>query len=384
VNLLSRSVELLPEAHEFACELGIALRASNEFDRGQEVLGAAMEGGETRVQLRARIEFELGRSLVEANSASRLLEVASASIPTLEAENDDRALGRAWLCIAHVRGGFYCEYGAMEDSAARAATYYRRAGWSPSSALDYLGNALYHGPKPVPEAIDQCDQLLRQHDGDRASEANILMWLGGLEAMRTNFAAGRAHVSRARTIYNEFGLTPNAVDACGRAFAKIDLLAELPGEAEEALHDCCAFLRARAQTALLATRAGELAESIYEQGRYEEAKRWTRVARESAGSDDHDAALTWQPVEARILARFGQVEEAERLARELLEMAARTDSLNRQAEVLSALAEILGIAKRPQEAEEAAEKALALYEQKGNLAAMARATRLVPKRAFAE
>ena len=258
------------------------------------------------------------------------------------------------------------------------------AGWSPSTALDYVGNALYFGPKAVPEAIDQSEKLLREHDGDRASEANIILWLGGLEAMRNNFADARAHVSRARTIYNEFGLPINAVDACGRAFAAMDMLASMPAQAERALRESCEFLQQHHQIAPLATRAGELAQSIYAQGRYEDAEAWTRVARDSAGSDDLDAALSWQPVEAKILARHGRIEEAERLARQTLELVARTDSLNRHADSFMALAEVLGIANRSDEAEEMARSALGLYELKGNLAAAEQVRALLPDAALAE
>ncbi len=384
VNLLSRAVELLPKAGEFACELGAALRSSNDFDRAQIVLVGAIESPEKRIELRARIESALCRSLVERDSAAELLQVALASIPALEAEHDDRALGRAWLCIAHVKGGFYCEYEPMEDSAARAATYYRRAGWSPSSALDYVGNALYYGPKPVGEAVAQCDDLLREHDGDRASEANIMLWLGSLEAMRRNFAEARALISRARTIYFEFGLAVAAVDTCGRALAAIDLLAGLPVEAELALRESCELLQRLGQTAALATRAGELAQSIYEQKRYEEAETWTQLARDSAGRDDRDAALSWQPVQSRILARHGRIDEAEDLARETMTLVARTDSINRHAESFMAMAEVLGIANRSHEAEKMVRSALRLFELKGNLASADRARALLLDEALAE
>jgi DNA-binding SARP family transcriptional activator len=384
VNLLSRAVELVPEADEFACELGVALRATNDFDRSQEVLAAAIESPERRTELRARIEFALGRSVIEPDSAADLLDVALASIPALEAADDDRALGRAWLCIAHVKGGFYCEYGPMEDSAARAATYYRRAGWSPSSALDYVGNALYFGPKPVPEAIDQCERLLREHDGDRASEANIVLWLGGLEAMRKNFSDARVHVSRARNIYEEFGLTAAAVDTCSRVFAAIDMLAGIPQAAEKSLLECCEFLQQAGQTALLATRAGELAQSIYEQGRYSEAEVWTRQASDTAGSDDVDAALSWRPVQAKIAARQGRIDEAERLARETLELVGRSDSVNRQADSFMAAAEIHEIAGGKDEAEAIIRRALNLYELKGNIASADRARALLPDAALAQ
>ncbi len=384
VNLLSRAVELLPEADEFSCELGVAMRATYEVERALEVLVRATQATEKRVELRARIELAFLRSVAGTDTAGELLEAAATSIPALEAAGDDRALGRAWLCIAHVKGGFYCDYGPAEESALRAATYYRRAGWSPSSVLDLVGSALYYGPKPVPEAIDHCKRLLREYEGDRASEANIIVWLGGLEAMRKNFTDARAHVSHARTIYNEFGLTMAAIDTCGRVFASIDILADFPGDAERTLLECCASLQERGQTAVLATRAGELAHAIYEQGRYEEAEVWTRLASSSAGTDDLDAALSWQPVQAKILARQGKVGEAELLARETLKLVSRSDSANRNADACMALAEILGIADRQAEAEEATRTALRLYEQKGNLASAGRARARLPHAALIE
>ncbi|HEU5279372.1 MAG TPA: BTAD domain-containing putative transcriptional regulator [Gaiellaceae bacterium] len=384
VNLLTRAVALLPEADEFACELGAALRASNDIARAREVLVPATEAADERVALRARIELALVRSVVESDRADELLDIATASIPVLEAAQDDRALGRAWLCVAHVRGSFYCEYERMEESARLAASYYRRAGWSPSSALELVGTALYHGPKAVAEAIDQCEGLRREHDGDRASEANIIVWLGALEAMRKNFADARAHVSRARAIYEEFGLTMAVADTCGRLFAAIDMMADRPRDAEQTLLECCEVLQQRGLTAILATRAGELAQAIYWQGRYEEAELWTRLARESAGRDDLDAALSWQPVQAKILARQGNIDEAERLARETLALVGPTDSISRQADSLMALAEILDLADRRPDAELTIRHALELYEKKGNLASLERARALLPDAAIAE
>jgi class 3 adenylate cyclase len=384
VNLLSRAVDLLPEATEFMCELGGALRAHNDLDRAERVLLSATEAPQQATHLRARIELSLVRSLREPDLAGELLEVATAAIPALEAAEDDRALGRAWLCIGYVKGGFYCQYTAMEESAARAATHYRRAGWSPSTALENLGNALFYGPKPVESAIAQCEQLLLEHDGDRASRANIVVWQGGLEAMRGSFEEARALVAQAKTIYHEFGLATGAVDTCGRVLGAVELLAGRPEKAEEALRESCELLQRLQQTPLLATRAGELAAAIYEQKRYEEAEQWTQLAQDSAGADDLDAAVSWQPVHAKILARRGALVEAEQLARETVELIRRTDSVNRHAESLLALSEVVHIAGRQEEALAVVQKALRLYEAKGNLVSAKRVRALLPDAALTQ
>jgi tetratricopeptide (TPR) repeat protein len=256
----------------------------------------------------------------------------------------------------------------MEDAAARAAAYYRRDGWSPSTALNSLGAALYLGPKPVADAIVQCETLLRDHEGDRASEANVTLWLAGLEAMRGEFERARTYVDRAEERLLELGLTTAATDECGRLLGAVEMLAGAPGRAEQALRRSCAVLQEQQQIQVLATRAGELAESLYAQGRYDGAEEWARLAGESAGKDDLDAALSWQPVQAKLLARGGSMEEAERLARETLALAAPTDGLNRTANAFLALAEVLRVAGRDTEAMDAAHRALSLYERKGNIA----------------
>jgi tetratricopeptide (TPR) repeat protein len=204
------------------------------------------------------------------------------------------------------------------------------------------------------------------HESDRASEANVEVWLGGLEAMRGNFDIARAHVARARSGYRDLGLEGAVTDICGRALAAIELLAGSPEKAEELLRESCAHLQRLHQTALLATRAAELAAAIYEQGRRDEAGDWLRVASEAAGDDDLDAALSRQPVEARILAGNGALEEAERLVRATLTLVSQTDALNRHGDTLLALAEIVERAGRSSEARTVLGQALTFYEQKGN------------------
>ncbi len=384
VNLLTRALALGPDASDIACELGLALHVTGKHESATEILMRAAEAPAQRIAMRARIELAYLKSVVEPDRADALLEVATAAIPILEAAEDNRALGRVWLAVGHVRGGFHCEYAAWEDASRQAATYYERAGWSPSIALKNLGVALYYGPTHVDTAIRECDELLRAHEGDRATEANIVLWLAALRAMRGEFDPSRMHVAKARQIYVELGFAPAAADDCDRVLGAIELLASRPAEAELALSRSCEALREVNQTAVLATRAAELAGAIYEQGRYDEAQRWVATAREAAGSDDLDAALTWRPVHAKILARQGRIDEALALARETLLLVARTDALNRHGDVLLALAEVRRIAGRHDDAANATGEAVRLYEKKGNVVSATRARTRLPERSLAD
>jgi ATP/maltotriose-dependent transcriptional regulator MalT len=324
------------------------------------------------VARRAKIELAFLRAMFEPDAAGELFETVSESIPVFDAQGDDRALGRAWLMVGQITGGFQCQYAAWEDASARAARHYRRAGWSPSTVLGNLGVALYHGPTPVADGIEQCESLLREHDGDRASEANIRLWLGGLEAMRGEFGEARASVGRARSIYEELGLRTAVTDLCSQVLGAIEMLAGNPEQAEQALRQSCDMLL-DLRSSRLASVAGELADAIFVQGRSEEAELWTKIAREATGPEDLDAQLSWQPVEAKIRADRGELDEAERLARSTVQLVAQTDSLTRHANALLVLAQIVRARGRSDDASECAREALRLYEQKGNIVAAERA-----------
>lgn len=75
--------------------------------------------------------------------------------------------------------------------------------------------------------------------------------------------------------------------------------------------------------------------------------------------------MLWRQAHAKLLARRGEVEARERLAREAVALAEETDMLNPHAGALGDLAEVLTLAGRDPRAE--LEQALSLYERKGNL-----------------
>jgi tetratricopeptide (TPR) repeat protein len=312
----------------------------------------------------------------EPNRADELFAAVESGLPTLEAAGDDRALGRAWIAVAHVRGDFFCEYGAMEEAAARAVAHYSRAGWSASTALSSLGAALFFGPKPVGAAIAQLEDLMSGFEGDPASEANLLMWLGGLRAMLGSSDDARSRIELAKQRYLQLGLSSAANGECERMLGLVAMLAGDPEAAVEHFAKSCAVLAELGQAQVLATRAGELAHALLEAERYDEAEDWTRGASAAAGDDDLDAALAWQPAAARLEARRGAVADAEQRIRGLL---SRTpaDALEGRARTLLALAEILHVGGRHDEAADAFSAAIELYNAKGNVAAVGAARPLI-------
>jgi tetratricopeptide (TPR) repeat protein len=78
-------------------------------------------------------------------------------------------------------------------------------------------------------------------------------------------------------------------------------------------------------------------------------------------------------VKAKLLAARKEYEEAERLAREAVELFAKTDDLLQQSQVLMALAEVLEAAGRNDEAVPVLESVVEVSERKGNVVTARRA-----------
>jgi ATP/maltotriose-dependent transcriptional regulator MalT len=145
----------------------------------------------------------------------------------------------------------------------------------------------------------------------------------------------------------------------------IELLAGTPAAAEPALRRGDALLEEIGEKSYRSTLVAVLAQVVYEQHRYDEAEELTVVSAELAAADDLASQIGWRSVRAKVLARRGELEQAERLGREAVEIAERTDGLDWLANALVDLAEVFRIGGRAAEAVAALEEALRLYEAKG-------------------
>ena len=89
---------------------------------------------------------------------------------------------------------------------------------------------------------------------------------------------------------------------------------------------------------------------------------------------DVSAQFSCRAARARIAASNGNVDNAERAAREAVELVDSTDALNQRGTVRLSLADVLSVSGRHDEAAVVRTEALKLFEAKGNLVA-AEATR---------
>jgi tetratricopeptide (TPR) repeat protein len=137
----------------------------------------------------------------------------------------------------------------------------------------------------------------------------------------------------------------------------------------------------------ITTVAALLAEALYRQGRYDDADTFATFSADVAAGDDLGTQVLWRGVRAKLIARDGRFDDAERLGREAVELSRRSDDPVLQADAVMDVAAVLRTAGRGDDAANAASDALRLYEGKGNVvsAALARAllaggTNAVPAR----
>jgi class 3 adenylate cyclase/tetratricopeptide (TPR) repeat protein len=383
-NLLGRAAVLLPARDSrrlsILPSLGRALTEAGDLERADSVLSEAIDAaeaaGERGVAADALIALVFVRShtaQMEVAEASRLLEGALAELEEL---GDEPRLARAYGLAGTLRW-WRGETVAAAVELERAAEHARRAGDRAQEAysLQFMLAALICGPMPVEEAIARVEPLRSASSSNRRLEVNVLRTLAQLEAMRARFDLARAHIERARMLAQESGLEMVLTGGVAYQAGFVELLAGDLEAAERTLRSACEALERIGNRGQLATTSPLLAEVLLLQGRDDEALLWVERAGSSATTGLADEEVAWRRVRAKLEARRGELAEGERLAREAVEWAARTDRLIDRAAVHADLAEVLRLAGRDEEAAAALDEAIRLHEQKGNLAARARLLR---------
>jgi tetratricopeptide (TPR) repeat protein len=217
---------------------------------------------------------------------------------------------------------------------------------------------------PLDTAISRTEQFLDQASADPWAKAELLQGLAWLYAQAGRIADARAAISRAQSAHTRTGAKINAATATEIA-GYIEMIAGDPAAAEQQLKQASEAYRATAEHALfLPPVLPWLAESVYAQGRLDEAEQLTEEAQALAGADDFDTQARWRATRAKVLARRGQRAAARQLADEAEALVAPTSWTASQAELLEAKAEVARLAGVTAEAEICLRAALDLHEQR--------------------
>jgi ATP/maltotriose-dependent transcriptional regulator MalT len=222
------------------------------------------------------------------------------------------------------------------------------------------------GPLPVSEAVTRCREIVKRAAGHRMLVANVEAMRAYLEAMRGDFETAHQLADESSNTLTELGAIVDL--AALRAWTgEVEMLAGEPQRGEQMRRAAYTTLDQLGERAILSTIAAYLAESLYAQGRDDEALAFTAVSAEAAGEDDITSQILWRVTAAKVKARDRAVREAEALAHEAVTLAEGTDCLNLHGDALVALAEVFAAQGRQHEAAPLATHALRLYEAKGNL-----------------
>jgi Flp pilus assembly protein TadD len=125
------------------------------------------------------------------------------------------------------------------------------------------------------------------------------------------------------------------------------------------------------------TTAAFLAEALYEQNRFDEAEELTRTVQRESAEDDLTHQVLWRSVRGKVLARRGESDGAESLAREAVALVLDGDEPDAQANALMDLAEVLTLAGKTSEAEPVLADAVRRFEEKGNIVSAGRARDII-------
>src|SRR5712691_7322422 len=182
---------------------------------------------------------------------------------------------------------------------------------------------------------------------------------GGLEAMRGRFQEARALHARARARSDELGSQTWSVAQAERRW-ETEMFAGDFVAAERESRWGCEMLEQMGEKGWLSTVAGELAQTLCALGRFDEAEEWSRKSEQLGASDDVVTQMIWRQTRAKVLARRGQFDRAQQLARQAVAYAEKTDALGAHGNALLDLAEVLELAGRREEPAAEVEKALSL------------------------
>jgi class 3 adenylate cyclase/tetratricopeptide (TPR) repeat protein len=389
VRLLERAIALAPPAElDLALEVDLVdalLFTGNGVEalrRAGSLAERASAAGDRVAELCGRIKVDVIRLYREPEGATeKLAALLKQALPVFEAAEDDFALYLGYFARGHVAAGSG-QMDAALDAFERAFVHARRAGL-PHQPLVGRFAGRFRGTTPVSELLAWVDEQKAPGEWDyflRRPRAHALAMVGRFEEARAILAEARAELADRG---GELALALT-MDSSG----EVALLAGDPASAVEFGEEAFGLFGELGEKRAQSAAAGALAQALYALDRLEEAEAWAARAAELGTSHDAWIGMLWRQVRAKVLARRGEHEEAERLAREAVAVGEDTDWLDGQGDAHADLAEVLALADRPQEAVGALEEALARYERKENIVmaerVRARLTELQPSGTAAE
>jgi class 3 adenylate cyclase/tetratricopeptide (TPR) repeat protein len=388
VALRSRALALMaaddPRRPRLLGDIGDALLWIGHFDDAERALADAIDlagrTGDDRSRLRAELTQMRLRFQVDPDADYEQIEANALEAATLcAADGDDFGAARAWRVVYWARWGL-CQLERMRPAAEQAYEHDRRAQDPDYPQDDLIGVlvSLVWGPTPASEALVRSEEILAYVRGHRGAVAYAQCFRGQLHGMLGQREVAREMILKGVADRRELGDLPGAAMSLGEGLGYFVEMVRGDWEAgEHELRKGFDELASMGDKNYLAITSGWLAHCLYKLGRFEEAEEHASICERAAARSWVAAQVVWRGVRAMLLARREDVEQAEALAREAVDLALRTDRIDTQTDALMDLVEVLRASGRGAEAVPVVEDALRRYESKEVLPAAARARAMI-------
>jgi class 3 adenylate cyclase len=371
VKLIGRALDLAT-SDERRLELELDLVEAEEWILGTAAASrraaAVSERCRARGDKRGELLAELVRLRVEQHidpegTLDQLHARNQQALEFFERSNDEVGLLRAWESLGF-EAFAACRFGDLLVSAQHRLELAARVGDERSlvSARRAVISCDFSGPTPVDKALARLDEYWQ----DAPPAVSDFSLQAALLAMQGHFDEARAIAAEADSRMAE--ISPLIV-ASLRALMS-PFIEALAGDYEAAARlgrQGCLALEECGEKAWLSTAAPLLGQYLLAIDRDAEADEWADRGRQIGAAGDRLTQMLWRQVKAKVLARRGEHEEAERLAREARDWSEGTEMLSWTADVYADLAEVLALAGKHEDAGVALGQAGQLYERKGNV-----------------
>jgi class 3 adenylate cyclase/tetratricopeptide (TPR) repeat protein len=384
VSLLERAAELLSSEDasrpKLLCELGQALTELGELERAETVLAEAKAAAgdlhEPALVAIAALRSEWVRSLAAAESMEEARAAIEALGRELDALGDEAGIAEAsfLLGIQLVWKGRYAEGMVALD---RAVSLAREVGQRriASRGASWLILGTIWGSLPVSEGLRLCERVVRESGDDPYLEAFARVVRGGLYAMAGRWEESRSLAETGWARLDDLG--QKMVSAASHmAVAQFQVAAGRADEAEAGLLDARDALEPMGEKGYLSTITAMLALVLCAQGRHDEAEPYARTAADLGAPDDLTTVTLSHSALAEVLVSRGELEEADKLVSEALEMLDGTDYLSDRVLVLVTRASVSKAAGDRVQAGQALDEAVGLCKRKEMVSALPHLERL--------
>ena len=372
INLLQRSLALLDPASrlglEVAFDLSLALTEGGELKRAEEVNEAAIAAtSDPTLLTRARLQRSTLSSLTNYESwLHRADDELKGLLEEAVASGDELAQVRALHLLAVYKWDVL-KTAEVQELLERALPLARKLQdrVEEGKIEGFLAAAAFWGPMPVDEGVELCNSIRASRPDDRLLQAKCMRSLAGLHAMRGEFDIAREMAATSRSLHLELGQLLSLAHS-SQYFGLVELLAGDHGAAIDQLSEGLDALVAMGDEAFSSTQSALLARALQSAGRSDEAFEMTMKS--EAAADQVEGGLSkveWGPTRMRVLAARGQMQDAARLAEQVIETSQSVEDVICAGNCLSAVAELFEAAGQIERAGNFYADALAVYTAKG-------------------